>query len=153
LLRPSLLKTHHVGIRIWKQRLIGFCSALQQEVDGDEIELNRAVRSLLGDELERIAKAIPGFQPVLPNDLAVNGAGNFALGGPDGDKGLSRKKLVVDAYGRRVAIGGGALSGKDLFKADRAGAILARRIAKTVVLAQQRSAVPRWRYFPAIRSS
>ena len=64
----------------------------------------------------------------------VNGAGNFAVGGPEGDNGLSGKKLVVDGYGPRVPIGGGALSGKDFFKADRAGAILARRIAKTVVL-------------------
>jgi S-adenosylmethionine synthetase len=62
----------------------------------------------------------------------VNGAGNFEVGGPDGDNGLSGKKLVVDAYGPRVPIGGGALSGKDFFKADRAGAVLARRLAKSV---------------------
>jgi len=48
--------------------------------------------------------------------------------------GLSGKKLVVDAYGPRVPIGGGALSGKDFYKVDRAGALLARRLAKTVVL-------------------
>jgi S-adenosylmethionine synthetase len=60
-------------------------------------------------------------------------AGDFALGGPEGDNGLSGKKLVVDAYGPRVPIGGGALSGKDLFKADRAGALLARRVARAVV--------------------
>jgi S-adenosylmethionine synthetase len=117
-----------------QNRLTGFCTALQQEIGGDEIGLNRAVRSLLRDELKCIARAIPGFEPVLPDDLVINGAGNFALGGPDGDNGLSGKKLVVDAYGPRVSIGGGALSGKDVFKADRAGAILARRIAKAVVL-------------------
>ena len=64
----------------------------------------------------------------------MNGAGNFEVGGPEGDNGLSGKKLVVDAYGPRVPIGGGALSGKDFFKADRAGAILARRLAKAVVM-------------------
>ena len=47
---------------------------------------------------------------------------------------LSGKKLVVDAYGPRVPIGGGALSGKDFFKADRAGAVLARRLSKAVVM-------------------
>ena len=62
------------------------------------------------------------------------GAGDFVVGGPEGDNGLSGKKLVVDAYGPRVAIGGGALSGKDFFKADRAGAIIARRLTKAVVL-------------------
>ena len=56
------------------------------------------------------------------------------VGGPEGDNGLSGKKLVIDAYGPRIPIGGGALSGKDFFKADRAGAILARRLAKLVVL-------------------
>jgi S-adenosylmethionine synthetase len=64
----------------------------------------------------------------------VNGAGNFEIGGPQGDNGLSGKKLVVDAYGPLVPIGGGALSGKDFYKVDRAGALLARRLAKAVVL-------------------
>ena len=50
-----------------------------------------------------------------------------------GDNGLSGKKLVVDAYGPRVPIGGGALSGKDFFKVDRAGAIAARRLATSIV--------------------
>ena len=79
------------------------------------------------------AVAIPGFKPTVPERFHVNGAGNFEVGGPEGDNGLSGKKLVVDAYGPRVPIGGGALSGKDFFKADRAGAILARRLAKAVV--------------------
>ncbi|MFP6647446.1 MAG: methionine adenosyltransferase domain-containing protein, partial [Candidatus Latescibacterota bacterium] len=70
----------------------------------------------------------------VPASIHVNDAGAFDLGGPEGDNGLSGKKLVVDAYGPRVPIGGGALSGKDFFKADRAGAIHARRLAKTVVL-------------------
>ena len=77
---------------------------------------------------------IPGLLAEVPASIHVNGAGAFDLGGPEGDNGLSGKKLVVDAYGPRVPIGGGALSGKDFFKADRAGAIHARRLAKTVVL-------------------
>jgi S-adenosylmethionine synthetase len=63
----------------------------------------------------------------------VNGAGDFELGGPEGDNGLSGKKLVVDAYGPRVPIGGGAWSGKDFFKADRAGGLHARRLALALV--------------------
>jgi S-adenosylmethionine synthetase len=81
-----------------------------------------------------IAAGWPAFCPSLPARFVVNGAGNFAVGGPEGDNGLSGKKLVVDAYGPRVPIGGGALSGKDFYKADRAGASLARRLAKAVVL-------------------
>jgi S-adenosylmethionine synthetase len=103
-------------------------------VNGPAIELHRAVLSVLKDELTAAVAAIPGFDPAVPDEVHVNGAGNFEVGGPEGDNGLSGKKLVVDAYGPRVPIGGGALSGKDFYKADRAGAILARRLAKIMVL-------------------
>ncbi len=61
--------------------------------------------------------------------LTLNGAGMFVAGGPNGDNGTTGKKLVVDAYGPTVPIGGGAWSGKDLNKVDRAGGFLAREIA------------------------
>jgi S-adenosylmethionine synthetase len=67
--------------------------------------------------------------------LTVNGAGDFAVGGPQGDNGLAGKKLVVDAFGPNVPIGGGALSGKDPHKIDRAAALRARQIAKHLVIA------------------
>jgi S-adenosylmethionine synthetase len=114
--------------------LAGFTASLQQAVGGDEIELNRTVRQCVMEELEICTSAIPELQAKLPESFHVNGAGNFEVGGPEGDNGLSGKKLVVDAYGPRVPIGGGALSGKDFFKPDRAGAVLARRLAKTVVM-------------------
>ena len=62
-------------------------------------------------------------------DLIINGHGDFSTGGPMGDNGLSGKKLVMDAYGPMVPIGGGAYSGKDPHKVDRAGALLAREMA------------------------
>ena len=114
--------------------LAGFTASVQQAVGGDEIELNRAVRLCVAEELANSVASIPGLHSELPESFHVNGAGNFEVGGPEGDNGLSGKKLVVDAYGPRVPIGGGALSGKDFFKADRAGAILARRLAKAVVM-------------------
>jgi len=114
--------------------LVGFTASVQQAVGSDEIELNRAVRHCVAEELANSVAVIPGFQAELPESFHVNGAGNFEVGGPEGDNGLSGKKLVVDAYGPRVPIGGGALSGKDFFKADRAGAVLARRLAKAVVM-------------------
>lgn len=67
-------------------------------------------------------------------EVLVNGAGDFAVGGPEGDNGLSGKKLVVDHYGPHIPIGGGALSGKDPHKVDRASALRARQIAKHLVL-------------------
>jgi S-adenosylmethionine synthetase len=117
-----------------RSRVTGFSASLQQKSSGPAIELHRAVLSTLGDELKEAVKSIPGLDATVPDDIHVNGAGNFEVGGPEGDNGLSGKKLVIDAYGPRVPIGGGALSGKDFFKADRAGAILARRLAKLVVL-------------------
>ena len=115
-------------------RMTGFSTSLQHAADADAIGIHRAALELLGEQLAEAEKAIPGFEPLPPETVVVNGAGDFVVGGPEGDNGLSGKKLVLDAYGPRVAIGGGALSGKDFFKADRAGAILARRLAKAVVM-------------------
>jgi S-adenosylmethionine synthetase len=113
--------------------LAGFTASVQQAIGGDEIALNRAIRQFAAENLESSVTAIAGFNPKLPESFHVNGAGNFEVGGPEGDNGLSGKKLVVDAYGPRVPIGGGALSGQDFFKADRAGAVLAQKLAKSAV--------------------
>ena len=106
--------------------------SLRQAVGGDEIVTRRRVVEVVRTAL----LAAPGAFAA-PDDLAgrilVNGAGNFECGGPNGDNGPSGKKLVADAYGPRVPIGGGALSGKDFFKVDRAGAIAARRLALAIV--------------------
>ena len=65
--------------------------------------------------------------------LTVNGGGDFDVGGPWGDNGLSGKKLVVDAYGPHISIGGGAWSGKDPHKVDRVGGLYARVLALRAV--------------------
>jgi S-adenosylmethionine synthetase len=105
-------------------RLAGFSASLQQAAGG--AALQRAVRAALEEELHELARELPGFDARPPDSFAVHGAG--LEGG-----GLSGRKPVVDAYGPRVPIGGGALSGKDFYQADRAGALLARRLAKAVV--------------------
>ena len=115
-------------------RLEDFTCSLQQKNGADDLALHRAVRVSLEGELALLAEELPGFSAEVPEEIFVNGAGAFDIGGPEGDNGLSGKKLVVDAYGSRVPIGGGALSGKDFYKVDRAGALHARRIAKAAVL-------------------
>ncbi|HOU11293.1 MAG TPA: methionine adenosyltransferase domain-containing protein [Clostridiales bacterium] len=65
--------------------------------------------------------------------LYLNGAGDFIQGGPEGDNGLSGKKLVVDFYGPDVPIGGGAICGKDSHKVDVCGAFRARELALRLV--------------------
>ena len=65
----------------------------------------------------------------------VNPTGRFVIGGPDGDAGLTGRKIVVDTYGGAIPHGGGAFSGKDPSKVDRSGAYVARYLAKNVVAA------------------
>ena len=67
--------------------------------------------------------------------LLVNPTGNFVIGGPHGDTGLTGRKIIVDTYGGRGAHGGGAFSGKDPSKVDRSAAYMARYVAKNLVAA------------------
>lgn len=66
-------------------------------------------------------------------EILINPTGRFVVGGIDADTGLTGRKIVADAYGPRVAVGGGAFSGKDPSKVDRSGAYFARYIAKNIV--------------------
>ena len=138
-----------VGEEDEEYSLEGFSCSLQQKSGSDDLALHRAVRVTLEEEMEKLSEAFPSLSPEIPKELCVNGAGSFEVGGPEGDNGLSGKKLVVDAYGPRVPIGGGALSGKDFFKVDRAGALHARRVAKAIVLTgAAREALVRVGWFP-----
>ena len=82
------------------------------------------------------------IKPVLPKKMIdkktiihVNPTGNFEIGGPHGDTGLTGRKIIVDTYGGRGRHGGGAFSGKDPSKVDRSAAYMARYIAKNIVAA------------------
>ena len=89
--------------------------------------LEQILKDLEGEGLTGVATTFA------PDKLLLNGAGEFAIGGPEGDNGLSGKKLVIDHYGPGVPIGGGALSGKDPHKVDKCGALRARQFAKKLV--------------------
>jgi len=67
------------------------------------------------------------------NEIYVNPTGNFVIGGPDGDSGLTGRKIIVDSYGGAAPHGGGSFSGKDPTKVDRSAAYVARYLAKNVV--------------------
>lgn len=84
-------------------------------------------------EKEILTHVIEEVLPNVPKRLVVNGTGVFEIGGPTGDAGVVGRKIVVDAYGPRVPVGGGAYSGKDPTKVDRSAAYMARHIAKTIV--------------------
>ena len=67
------------------------------------------------------------------NEIYINPTGNFVIGGPDGDTGLTGRKIIVDTYGGAAPHGGGAFSGKDPTKVDRSAAYASRYVAKNVV--------------------
>ena len=82
------------------------------------------------------------FNPVLPADMVdedtkffINPTGRFVIGGPNGDSGLTGRKIIVDTYGGYARHGGGAFSGKDCTKVDRYAAYAARYVAKNIVAA------------------
>ena len=91
------------------------------------------IRDMIEDT---VASALPsGWMPKKPGDFLVNPTGNFVIGGPDGDCGLTGRKIIVDTYGGYAPHGGGAFSGKDPTKVDRSAAYAARYLAKNVVAA------------------
>jgi S-adenosylmethionine synthetase len=92
---------------------------------------------------ERVREIVRGFvEQVLPagwmcpeEEFYVNPTGRFVIGGPDGDAGLTGRKIIVDTYGGAAPHGGGAFSGKDPSKVDRSAAYAARYVAKNLVAA------------------
>jgi len=84
-----------------------------------------------------IKKSIPEkfLTDLEPNEIYINPTGQFIIGGPDGDTGLTGRKIIVDTYGGAAPHGGGAFSGKDPTKVDRSAAYVSRYLAKNVVAA------------------
>ncbi len=76
-----------------------------------------------------------GFKPEHVKHIFINPTGQFVIGGPNGDTGLTGRKIIVDTYGGYFSHGGGAFSGKDPTKVDRSAAYLARYMAKNLVAA------------------
>ena len=120
---------------------------VEYDADGKPIHLNAVVLSTQHDPdvtQEQIHEDIEKyvFKPVLPEELIddrtkffINPTGRFVIGGPQGDSGLTGRKIIVDTYGGFARHGGGAFSGKDCTKVDRSAAYAARYVAKNIVAA------------------
>ncbi len=116
-------------------------------VNGKPVRIDTIVVSAQHSEditLEQIKKDIHNHViiPVVPKHLLddhtkyfINPTGRFVIGGPQGDAGLTGRKIIVDTYGGYARHGGGAFSGKDPTKVDRSGAYAARYVAKNIVAA------------------
>ena len=98
----------------------------------DEGMDQRAIKAMLHPLVE--SSLPPGWMPS-DAEFYVNPTGNFVIGGPDGDCGLTGRKIIVDTYGGAAPHGGGAFSGKDPTKVDRSAAYACRYLAKNVVAA------------------
>jgi S-adenosylmethionine synthetase len=110
----------------------GVTVSIQHPSGWDEATSRRAVAEAIMTAIDVACHDIPGLSISSAFAPTINPGGSFTVGGTHGDNGLSGKKLVVDHYGPRVAIGGGALSGKDFASVDRAGALIARDLALAV---------------------
>ena len=100
----------------------------QHSADVDQAKVRELLRPYM-------LKSIPKFflDSLNEDEFYVNPTGNFVIGGPDGDCGLTGRKIIVDTYGGAAPHGGGAFSGKDPTKVDRSAAYASRYIAKNVV--------------------
>ena len=121
--------------------------SVEYDKSGKVIRLDAVVLSTQhGEEVsqEQIHKDIKKyvFDEILPQDMIdeetkffINPTGRFVIGGPQGDSGLTGRKIIVDTYGGYARHGGGAFSGKDPTKVDRSAAYAARYVAKNIVAA------------------
>ena len=110
------------------QRAQKIVVSTQHDADASQSDIRKLVTPVIADIL-------PDGWMVGEEDLLVNPTGNFVIGGPDGDAGLTGRKIIVDTYGGAAPHGGGAFSGKDPTKVDRSAAYAARYLAKNVVAA------------------
>ncbi len=110
---------------------IGAKTILVSIQHGEELTQND-VRNLIRPYVE---SSLPSGWMCEENMFLVNPTGKFVIGGPDGDAGLTGRKIIVDTYGGASAHGGGAFSGKDPTKVDRSAAYMARYLAKNIVSA------------------
>lgn len=120
---------------------------VEYDEEGKPIHINAVVISTQHAEeisQEQIHQDIKKYviEPVLPKELIdnntkifINPTGRFVIGGPNGDSGLTGRKIIVDTYGGYARHGGGAFSGKDCTKVDRSAAYAARYVAKNIVAA------------------
>ena len=120
---------------------------VEYDENGRPIRLEAVVLSTQHDEAvsqeqihEDIKKYV--FDAIIPADMIdeetkffINPTGRFVIGGPQGDSGLTGRKIIVDSYGGYARHGGGAFSGKDCTKVDRSAAYAARYVAKNMVAA------------------
>lgn len=110
-------------------RLVTVCMSIQHDPNYKKREFKKFIKENIMFEVAKSFNMNTDFK------VEINPTGKFVIGGPQGDVGLTGRKIIVDTYGGSARHGGGAFSGKDCTKVDRSAAYMARYIAKNVVAA------------------
>jgi S-adenosylmethionine synthetase len=113
-------------------RVVGISNVVISTQHAESVS-NETLRSFLLSEV--IRKELPADLLTADTQFLINPTGRFVVGGPQGDTGLTGRKIIVDTYGGMGRHGGGAFSGKDPSKVDRSAAYMGRYVAKNVVAA------------------
>ena len=120
-----------ITLKYEKGKPVGAASIVVSTQHGEDVDPGR-VREIVRGFVEDV---LPEGWMCPEEEFYVNPTGKFVIGGPDGDAGLTGRKIIVDTYGGASPHGGGAFSGKDPTKVDRSAAYAARYLAKNVVAA------------------
>ena len=113
----------------------GLPKRIDNVVIGAQHDPDTSLKKIKADIIKRVIKPVCRKFLDKKTKYYINNTGRFVIGGPVSDTGLTGRKIIVDSYGGTVPVGGGSFSGKDPTKVDRAGAYMARYIAKNIVAA------------------
>ncbi len=137
---PTFDISRNIQMKLWElqnnNELLDLDSKVQVTTGGEETKVVISTQHKKNIDLVELRN---NLQEMISNyvdgeyKFDLNPSGSFVKGGPAGDTGLTGRKIVVDAYGPTIPVGGGAFSGKDPSKVDRSGAYAARHLAKNVV--------------------
>ena len=156
LMPAPIMDAHQLGRRLTKLRKAGKAKWLRpdaksqvsvQYVDDKPVKItsvvistqhaadasNKTIRDFINKQV--IQKVLPKKMLARDTQILINPTGRFVVGGPQGDSGLTGRKIIVDTYGGMGRHGGGAFSGKDPSKVDRSAAYMGRYVAKNIVAA------------------
>jgi S-adenosylmethionine synthetase len=129
-----------IQMELWnfqnENSLLDLDSKVQVTTGGEKIKVVVSTQHKKEANIDEINNQVESLVSNFITDdftLDLNPSGSFVKGGPAGDTGLTGRKIVVDAYGPTIPVGGGAFSGKDPSKVDRSGAYAARHLAKNIV--------------------
>ena len=117
-----------------KGNVVGIDTVVVSMMHSADFEMGQLRRYIREGVIAPVLKQY-GFDIEKVAHIHINPTGNFVIGGPNGDTGLTGRKIIVDTYGGYFSHGGGAFSGKDPTKVDRSGAYMARYMAKNLVAA------------------